>query len=328
MIEYEVLIVPTEQSSSDVGSLNRMKLAVITDHNLRGDPYIPRDICIDSTTGGTGLHVIARDVGPAIVGINVNGDNEPAQTAGILGTSRYGYGVRAYSGSSGALYACAGTSGQAALYLQGNTTSPIIVGTGGATSASAGLVIKASSATPSNVLEVQNSAGVALWQVEKYGGITSRVKCLGDAISISVGLAASASTIAASRDVYINIPRTSTTEWVVGAPVYIVADTGVPELADADVAASTDIVGLVRTAPGTGTTVDIALSGIVHAASWARDGETGTLTVGATYYVSTVAGDLLSSVPAAGKYRKRVGIALSTTRLLINFGAEPIVVPE
>lgn len=111
---------------------------------------------------------------------------------------------------------------------------------------------------------------------------------------------------------------------VICAPVYVAA-AGTFDKAQANAAATTEILGLVATSPsiaiaGSG---NIQTDGILTAttAQWdAVAGTTGGLVAGTVYYVSAATAGLLTATApsAAGQFVIRVGIALSTLDLDIT----------
>lgn len=111
---------------------------------------------------------------------------------------------------------------------------------------------------------------------------------------------------------------------VICAPVYVDGDDSV-DLAQADAAGSTEILGLVLESPsisiaGSG---NIQTDGILTATTvqWdAVTGDSGGLTAGGVYYVDPdTAGMLTTAAPTtAGDFVIRVGVALSTLDLDIT----------
>lgn len=110
---------------------------------------------------------------------------------------------------------------------------------------------------------------------------------------------------------------------VIGTPVYISgADTVRKALANAQ--GTKDVVGFVTdiTVASAGN-ANVQMCGPLTATTGQWDavtGQTGGLTIGATYFLdNTTAGRLTTTVPASG-YVCPVGKAVSTTKLLINLG--------
>lgn len=110
---------------------------------------------------------------------------------------------------------------------------------------------------------------------------------------------------------------------VIGAPVYNDAADGVKK-AKADAAGTTKVIGLVSDASITNAVSgNIATDGVLAATTTQWDavfGTTGGLTFGTVYYLSAATSGLGTSVAptSAGQYVVRLGIALSTTELLIQ----------
>lgn len=107
-----------------------------------------------------------------------------------------------------------------------------------------------------------------------------------------------------------------------GAPVYASAADHVNK-AKADASGTVRVLGLATAAITSGATGGIQTSGIVTLTTSQWDaicGTTGGLTYNVTYYLSAgTAGLLTSTAPSTvGQYVKEVGIAISTTELLIT----------
>lgn len=112
---------------------------------------------------------------------------------------------------------------------------------------------------------------------------------------------------------------------VIGTPVYIsTANTFQPSRANA--AATTKVFGLVRDASVAASAQGVVQTdGILTATTNQWDtitGQTGGLTVGTTYYLSSVAaGRLTNTAPtASSEYVQEVGEAVSSTALEISKG--------
>ena len=110
---------------------------------------------------------------------------------------------------------------------------------------------------------------------------------------------------------------------VCGTPVYNDAADGVKK-AKADASATKDVMGLVRDA-----SIAASASGVIHVggvlslttAQWdAVAGTTGGLTKGTRYYLSAATSGLLTATAPStvGQYVCEVGLAISTTELLVN----------
>lgn len=110
---------------------------------------------------------------------------------------------------------------------------------------------------------------------------------------------------------------------VIGAPVYNDVNDGVKK-AKADAAGTKDVIGLVRDASiASSASGEIQSSGTLTAttAQWdAVMGTTGGLTKGTRYYLSAAtAGQGSATAPStAGQYVVELGLALSTTELLLS----------
>jgi hypothetical protein len=114
-----------------------------------------------------------------------------------------------------------------------------------------------------------------------------------------------------------------------GAPVYSSAS-GAFELAQANDAVTTYVLGLAAAAIGDGSSGNIITSGplTLTTTQWdAITGQVGGLTFNTQYWVSpTTAGvltDVAPNTPGSGDFDALVGIAVSTTTLLIGI-APPI----
>ena len=113
----------------------------------------------------------------------------------------------------------------------------------------------------------------------------------------------------------------------IGQPVYCSA-AGSVDLAKADAAGTTKVLGLVRdTSILTSASGEIYTDGILTATTGQWDavaGTTGGLTFNTYYYLSeATAGHITATAPSTtGKYVVRVGYALSTTELKIEIQPE------
>lgn len=110
---------------------------------------------------------------------------------------------------------------------------------------------------------------------------------------------------------------------VIGTPVYADTNDGVKK-AKADAGATKSVIGVVKTASiaaaGSG---EVVINGIVTATTGQWDtaaGTTGGLTANTVYYLSAATSGLLTATAptTAGQYVVEVGIALSTTELLVR----------
>jgi hypothetical protein len=107
-------------------------------------------------------------------------------------------------------------------------------------------------------------------------------------------------------------------------PVYVKSNGNV-DLAKADASGTTNVFGLVADAAGIASAAagSVQVDGVLAATTGQWDaitGQSGGLTPGAQYYLSSATAGLLTSTAptAAGKYVAPVGIASSTTDMLIN----------
>ena len=110
---------------------------------------------------------------------------------------------------------------------------------------------------------------------------------------------------------------------VIGAPVYVDANDGVKK-AQANASATTQVMGLVAaTTIAAAASGPVTMSGVLTATTAQWDvvaGTSGGLTRNTKYWLSAAtAGNITATAPsAAGQYVVYVGLALSTTELLIN----------
>jgi hypothetical protein len=112
----------------------------------------------------------------------------------------------------------------------------------------------------------------------------------------------------------------------IGTPVYLSASNQIKK-AKADAAGTVPAVAIVTdTSIAEGTSGNIQMSGTLKAttAQWdAVTGQVGGLTPGGRYFLSAAtAGMITTAVPATG-YAQHIGLALSTTDLLLMI-SEPI----
>ena len=109
---------------------------------------------------------------------------------------------------------------------------------------------------------------------------------------------------------------------LIGMPVYVKSNGNVDK-ANAAAAGSAKVLGLVKdasiAASGSGY---IQTDGVLSAttAEWDEvTGETGGLTAGAVYFLSTTAGGLTQTAPSgSGQFVMKVGMAISTTEFEID----------
>jgi len=112
---------------------------------------------------------------------------------------------------------------------------------------------------------------------------------------------------------------------VIGTPVYADANDGVKK-AKADAVGTVNVVGLTTDVSiAAGQPVSVQSNGVVVATTTQWDavaGTTGGLTKDVIYYLSAAtAGLMTSTAPSvAGQFVKQIGIALSTTELLLQIG--------
>lgn len=117
---------------------------------------------------------------------------------------------------------------------------------------------------------------------------------------------------------------------VIGTPVYNDANDGVKK-AKADASGTKDVIGLVRDASITNAVAGaIQTSGILSATTGQWDavfGTSGGLVKGTRYYLSAVTAGLgtLTAPSTVGQYVVELGIAISTTELLLSSPFRPIL---
>ena len=116
--------------------------------------------------------------------------------------------------------------------------------------------------------------------------------------------------------------NSESTDLVPGEPVYAFSATGVKR-ARANADGTSRVVGFARAAHVAGNSGSIQTNGVLTltTAEWdAITGDSGGLTFNTRYYLSTAtAGRLQTTAPTgSGNWNKPVGIALSTTEMLIN----------
>jgi hypothetical protein len=119
----------------------------------------------------------------------------------------------------------------------------------------------------------------------------------------------------------INLTNGEAGSIVIGAPVYMFAADSVKK-AKADAVGTTPVIGLVAAATiANGVAGAIQMEGVLSATTGQWDavaGTTGGLTFNTRYFLSNAtAGILTSTAPSTG-YSQEVGIAISTTELLIG----------
>jgi hypothetical protein len=116
---------------------------------------------------------------------------------------------------------------------------------------------------------------------------------------------------------------------VIGAPVYVSSAGGVDK-ARANAIGTKDVVGLMRdVTTATGASGQVQTDGVLAAstAQWdAVAGTTGGLTAGARMFLdAATAGKITATAPSTtGQYVVSIGIALSTTELLVDI-EQPIL---
>ena len=114
---------------------------------------------------------------------------------------------------------------------------------------------------------------------------------------------------------------------VIGAPVYVFGADSVKK-AQANAAGTADVFGLVFDVSITNaTTGQIAMNGLVTATTGQWDavtGQTGGLTIGATYFLDAATSGKLTSTPptTAGQLVCIVGTGLSTTEMMVDVQTE------
>jgi len=123
----------------------------------------------------------------------------------------------------------------------------------------------------------------------------------------------------------INLTNNNASTINIGQPVYAESDGNV-DLAQANAQGTVEVIGLVADATiAASASGQIITDGVLEATTdqWdAVTGDTGGLTVGDVYYLSAAsAGELTTTAPSStGNFVKRVGTALSTTQMELEFG--------
>ena len=112
----------------------------------------------------------------------------------------------------------------------------------------------------------------------------------------------------------------------IGTPVYVESNGGINN-GDADSSTTALVTGLAQDTIGAGAAGDMQSNGTLTATTgvWdARTGDVGGLTPGSRYYLSSTAGGLTTTRPTtAGQFVNPIGVALSTTKMLLRYG--PII---
>jgi hypothetical protein len=117
---------------------------------------------------------------------------------------------------------------------------------------------------------------------------------------------------------------------VIGTPVYNDVNDGVKK-AKADAAGTKDVIGLVYDASvSNGASGNIQVNGVMTATTTQWDavfGTTGGLTKGTRYFLSTATAGLAAATApgTTGQYVVQLGLALSTTELLLAYPFMPIL---
>jgi hypothetical protein len=174
-------------------------------------------------------------------------------------------------------------------------------------------VIQPNSDNQAIVLDIQRQTGTSLLKVDKYGFIYP-----GRGFSFERNGAEGVGTF-----IFTNFVKAADA-WVMGQPVYMTGTANTVALADADAEGTCNAIGIMRSA-STNTEAYVVTFGPFRQTNWSGALDTGstTLTIGATYYVSGTAGKLTATRPVAGgTFRKAVGVAISTTTLLVNCGSD------
>lgn len=111
---------------------------------------------------------------------------------------------------------------------------------------------------------------------------------------------------------------------VIGTPVYANSTAGEVDEAQADAAATKDVLGLVaQTSIAAAASGAIQSDGVLEATTGEWDavtGDTGGLTAGAKYYLDAATAGMLTTTPpsGAGEFIAMVGTGLSTTQMEIS----------
>jgi hypothetical protein len=140
-------------------------------------------------------------------------------------------------------------------------------------------------------------------------------------------VASSTITAGNANDTVTNLTNGNGSTVVIGNIVYATGTSGTFNLAEANSSAATaKPIGFVQpTSITASSTGNIVTGGVMTAstAQWdAVNGSSGGLTVGSVYYLSpSTAGAITTTAPSTtGQWVVRVGVALSSTQLQINFG--------
>jgi hypothetical protein len=113
------------------------------------------------------------------------------------------------------------------------------------------------------------------------------------------------------------VTATFTSTGALGQPVYVTAADTV-DLADADAAATSQVVGLVSTAASAGNSGEYISGGRITQADWTTATGGALLTPGSVYCLSATTGRLTTTPPSSiGQFVVRCGRALNTTTLLV-----------
>lgn len=122
-----------------------------------------------------------------------------------------------------------------------------------------------------------------------------------------------------SGDTYLDRHTVTANETIaIGQPVYVTGNNTV-NLADADSINTSHVLGLAETAGTANGTMNVLSSGTVNQADWTSVIGSATLTPGAVYYLSTIAGQLTTTPPSGdGNTVVSCGIAITTTKLDIE----------
>jgi hypothetical protein len=113
---------------------------------------------------------------------------------------------------------------------------------------------------------------------------------------------------------------TSTGEAIkAGQPVYVNQADGLIYKASAATDAASQVCGICSVDVASGDTCQISPNGLLSLADWTDATGVAALVIGAVYYLSTVAGHIVTLAPTSG-YLVKLAVAITGTRLDINIG--------
>jgi len=105
-----------------------------------------------------------------------------------------------------------------------------------------------------------------------------------------------------------------------GQPVYIKQSDGLIYKASAAADATSHVAGICSLDTDLGDTCQISPNGLLSLADWTDSTGAAALAVGAVYYLSSVAGYIVTLAPVTG-YLVKLAVAITGTKLDINIGS-------